>query len=500
MKTIVNRRTAIKGAVASVATLQAGKIQAKNPSQDTLFPQQHVREPAREKKLDVIIIGAGLSGLNAALLLEEIGYKVLVLEGRDRVGGRVYTLDDVPGYPESGGNEIGSTYGRLLGAMDRYGVDSMSMRPRTENTQDHTILNIQNTNINIKDWESHKANPFPEHFRKVLPWQFEFNALVDHNRLQRVEDFLDPANAKFDISVYDFLSRQGFDPRSIQLGAGTNLGHGNSPHEISVLMWFNILAFVNSSVGNGSSKSSLAAFGGNQRIPEHMAQALKGDVRLNAKVIGIRNEKEKVTAMLADGVKLSAPRMIVTAPLSALRLINLDVPLSLPQSLAVSMLDYTRVTQLHYRPLKKFWELDGLPPSMWTDGMTARLLALRNNPDAPDEITSFVVYANDRVAHHLDRLGPAAANFHIQTRLGHIRPSTKGALEFIKFWSWQLDPFAGGAYAAWQPGQISTFGSEIGKPAGRVHFAGEHTSAVTRGMEAAMESGERVAFEVADLL
>ena len=48
---------------------------------------------------DVIVIGAGLSGLEAALTLEENGLKVLVLEGRRRVGGRVYTLFDVPGHP-----------------------------------------------------------------------------------------------------------------------------------------------------------------------------------------------------------------------------------------------------------------------------------------------------------------------------------------------------------------------------------------------------------------
>ena len=55
---------------------------------------------------DVIVIGAGLSGLETAITLEENGLKVLVLEGRKRVGGRVYSLFNVPGHPEVGGNTI----------------------------------------------------------------------------------------------------------------------------------------------------------------------------------------------------------------------------------------------------------------------------------------------------------------------------------------------------------------------------------------------------------
>ncbi len=55
---------------------------------------------------DVIIVGAGMSGLSAALVLQDQGIDVLVLEGKNRVGGRVYSIDSVPDSPEGGANAI----------------------------------------------------------------------------------------------------------------------------------------------------------------------------------------------------------------------------------------------------------------------------------------------------------------------------------------------------------------------------------------------------------
>ncbi len=74
-----------------------------------------VAAPARSPRpYDVIVIGAGMSGLNAAWLLEQQGARVLVLEARRRVGGRVLTFFDLPGVPEMGFNSMGKGYGRAL--------------------------------------------------------------------------------------------------------------------------------------------------------------------------------------------------------------------------------------------------------------------------------------------------------------------------------------------------------------------------------------------------
>jgi monoamine oxidase len=144
-----------------------------------------------------------------------------------------------------------------------------------------------------------------------------------------------------------------------------------------------------------------------------------------------------------------------------------------------------------------------MPPSLWSDTLAGRFVALRYGTETTagkPAITTFLSFANGFAADRRDRLGPAAATSAVLEDLARVRPSTRGALRAVKVHSWQADPFAGGAYACWEPGQITRFANEISKPQGRVYFAGEHTAAVARGMEGAMESGERAALEVMDIL
>jgi monoamine oxidase len=84
----------------------------------------------------------------------------------------------------------------------------------------------------------------------------------------------------------------------------------------------------------------------------------------------------------------------------------------------------------------------------------------------------------------------------ILTKVNEIHPQARRYFEggFVKWW--QEDPWAGGTYAYFRPGEITTVRPIIAKPEGRLHFAGEHTAGWQGYMNGAVESGHRVAKEV----
>ena len=151
------------------------------------------------KEPDVIVIGAGLSGLEAALTLEENGLSVLVLEGRKRVGGRVYTLFDLPGHPEVGGNTIANAYGRCIAAAARHKIEVVNLAPRLFSNRSGQELFIGGERVALKDWATHPKNPFAGELRKLPPWGWGDAMFRQHMPFRDLENWHDPKHAGYDI-------------------------------------------------------------------------------------------------------------------------------------------------------------------------------------------------------------------------------------------------------------------------------------------------------------
>jgi monoamine oxidase len=448
-----------------------------------------------QAKSQVLVIGAGLAGLNAALTLQEAGMSVRVIEGRNRVGGRVLSHRDIPGNPESGGTSFAPGYARLVTACNAYGVGLVDVTPIIPFFFQRDLF-LGTERISADAWATHAKNPFPEPLKKVVPWAFLAAAAGPKSPLATNDAWANPANGRLDIPLHEWLRSLGWSDETIRLAYDINPGWGNSAKDVSTLMVLCALKFQQTQQELAKGKAmGYTATGGNQAIPEAMAKALQNPVELKRNVVAIRTDKSGAEVRCADGKTYKADHVVCSIPTTVLRDIRIEPALTGAQAKAVRQLGVQTISLMHIVPKKHFWEQDGFAPSMATDGLVNMVIAERKGA-TPKDITSLTVWLRGANAKKLDRMSEADAKAAVVKEIERLRPAAKGQLEAIAYHSWINDPFSRGDWAVWEPGQVTAFASEIGKAHGRLHFCGEHTAVSNRGMEGAMESGERAALEV----
>jgi monoamine oxidase len=465
---------------------------------------------------DVIVIGAGLSGLGAAMALEENGLRVLLLEGRRRIGGRIYTLFDVPGHPEVGFNSLANAYGRTIDMAARVGVEIVNLAPKLMANRAGQELFVDGRHVPLKDWPTHPRNPFTGDMRSLPPWGWADAMFKRYMPFKDLENWYDARYAQYDISVHEFLTSHGANDAMIRLGYDTNIAYGTTSRDVSLLMqaysdhWQavnrgTLMGFSRTGAANAAGSAPPAQQaggvllgmmkGGNQRLTDAMARRLKGDLLQSKRAVAIETGPSGGKVTCADGTTYRARAVVCTMPYSTLRHVVID-PLPPPRQLhAIETLGYIPITQFHIVPKQRFWEQDGLSPSMWTNGPLGMVLAQRFFGNT-DEVTSLTVWCRGANGLFIDRFGIDGGKKLILDEFARLRPASKGKLEIAAVHSWTTDPFSAGDWAIYQPGQVKAFQGILAQPHERLFFAGEHTAVGSRGVEAALESAERATLEV----
>ncbi|MEM6497863.1 MAG: NAD(P)/FAD-dependent oxidoreductase, partial [Pseudomonadota bacterium] len=339
------------------------------------------------EQVDTVVIGAGLAGLNAALILEEAGERVVVLEGRGRVGGRVLSFSDLPGNPEAGANSFFPGYARTMSLCERLGVGYQSygqfrMRPST-------ILNIKDRYYDAHSWAEAEVNPLPADIKATLPYAAVPKLVAQHNPLADVTDWQRPEMRQLDGPTHEFLKQHGWSDEAIRLCHDTNVAYGKSSHDVSQLMWFFIDAWIKRQMTLGTSEYVIK--GGNAQLPIAMASALSGPIHLGKRVVSVVSDRHSVEVRTHDGDRFGCGKVIVTTPLPPLRQIAFEPGLSSLKREALLTVGQMPITQLHLVPKKPFWEDDGMPPGIWTDGPLGQIAASYAQTD-PGEVGSFIVW------------------------------------------------------------------------------------------------------------
>lgn len=429
---------------------------------------------------DVIVIGAGLSGLHAASLIEQAGYKVILLEGNNRIGGRLYTLDNLPGGQDAGGIQIGGSYKRFHAIADRLGVERYVPLPSGRGS----LYNVGGVPLTAAQWPEAEQNLLGGDDKATLPDRLFFSYLNALPKLAKVTDWMQPNAWQHDISLRDFLVRQGASAEALRLMEANF--NGNSLAEQSALHMIRSLAIFRA--GSGPTQY---VRGGSQRMTDAMGNALRSEIMLNSEVQVIQDEGDGVELGLANGPKYGARHVICTAPFSVVR--QMRVEANLPQELrnVATALPYTNGSFAYISASEAFWKNDGFPETIWSDDpLLGRVFVLGEDP------AMIKVWINGASAAQVDRMDDAEVGRAIISKIEQTRPSAKGKLTFLRMFSWQKERFARGMYHHIGTGQGSDLAAAAQYQGERLHFAGEHLSQESSGMEGALETAERAATRV----
>lgn len=438
------------------------------------------------KDADVIVAGAGLSGLFAAMWLADQGYKVIVLEASRRIGGRMWTLDDVNGRPEAGGAQVGQTYARIRYAAERLGVTINDPPPQARGDR---LIALGDKRLLQSAWATAPENPFPEAYRALPPDSALFVASARQNPFNWAGAWRE-ASAAADQSAEAYLSGLGFDDRSRQL-----INVALNANDLTTYSMINVWRTLQLYAQDSALGPSGDVKGGSQRLPEAMAASLGGAVRQGFSVRSVEDTGTGIA--ISDGREtLYADYCILALPFPALPKIDFAPALSGTQAAAIRGLPYTQILQLHLEPETPYWETDGWPAEMWSDGPLERIFT---NKDDTGEIAGLLAWINGDAARTMAALDDEALEQTARNELARLRPASEGKVRLLKAARWtEGQSYAGGAYMHWAPEQTQSWAGVMGAPHGRIYFAGEHLSYLHTGMEGAMEAGQNAAEAIID--
>lgn len=418
--------------------------------------------PAPKLDAEILILGGGISGLYLAHLLDKAGKDYLVLEGSERVGGRMFSREDLG--RDVGGRGIGDKYTEVMKLIKELHTEMIDI---TDYMRSPTAIYI--------DGKLHEKWPDP----KTNPAYLQFTAFGKSSQLTALDQWYQ--KPELDETYSELLKRNGLSEEQIDL-ANISANY-NDIRETSTMNAYHSSAFRKF---NGSERV-LNFEGGSKHFINSIANGLSNPVLTNKMVNAIDDGEKEVVVSCADGSKYRAKKVVSTMPFTTLRDVKMNTTFSSNQKKAINELDYTDITQIHLQHTDAYWEEDGIPFDMWTDTPLERLMNMSSSPTEKE----LACWVNGTGTGFFDKMSEKEVAKYTIKKINEIRPSTVGKIEYLGQQNWGKYKYNKGAYVEFGVGQASWFEDMI-KPAGNMHFAGEHTAHESRGMEAAAESARRV--------
>jgi monoamine oxidase len=429
-----------------------------------------------------IVAGGGLAGLAAARDLEAAGAIVTVIEARDRVGGRVRTVRghfSAGQHAEAGGDliegeqsfvrkvasELKLKTARILReGFGYYGPDRSGRR------------RIHNSPTVIAGAARLLKKDIADYCLADKRWDSAVARRLAHQ------------------SVAEWLTRVRAD-RALTAGIrGLRGFFVADPEDLSLIALVDQFA-SEEALGQGE---MYRIIGGNDRLPHAMAGALEGKVLLQAVVRRILQSETApgVRVTIEDrGTRrqLEADFCVAALPASTLRDVEFEPALPDQQARAIATLKYGDATRMLLQFERPFWRRPRRPRAFGSDLPTGAVWDGAEEQRAPPGILSLL--AGGRASRALRDIIASEGESGVVGRLAWLgKPAPLVAAHTV---SWEDERWSRGGYAVFDPSFDPGLREWLARPAGRVVFAGEHTSLQWQGyMNGAIESGRRAAAEI----
>ncbi|MGW4391683.1 flavin monoamine oxidase family protein [Streptomyces sp. NPDC004685] len=480
-----------RGVLLSGGTAAAGFSLGRIPSAEAT---------TKDADADVVVIGAGVSGLTAARRLVQAGHSVLVLEANDRVGGRTVNLHVADGViTEGGGQWVGPGQDHVLGLIDELGlktfktyVDGKSIYVHKGKRQDYVgtvpplepkaLGEFQRLAVALEKMAATVPVDEPWAAKNALEWDSTtFGHWLDENAA------VEEAKSLFTLAF--------------------TVIHGEDPHNTSLLAaLFHIAgcAGIDHMISTTHGAQESRVVGGTQLVSLTLAKHLGKRVVLGSPVTEIRRRSGGVLVK-SERIEVRAKRVIVAmSPADAERI---SFTPQLPVRRVVLQKKWHNGTESKLFAVydKPFWRDKGFNGSAMTDLPFARFIVDNSPPDASVGILlTFMGTAgsgagltwSDDVLDDPRARRKAFVN-DLTTLFG---PKAAHPIRFLEQ-DWVHESWSEGCVSTRPPGLLTEYTDAVRKPVGRIHWAGTETATYYDGyIDGAVSAGKRAAKEVGDVL
>jgi monoamine oxidase len=446
---------------------------------------------------DVCVVGAGFSGLTAARRLTNEGHSVLVLEARDRVGGRTWTQQlDSGTVIDRGGAWLSPRHTAALTLADEVGVTTY----KTYVAGSHLLIGKDKVQrykglipkispravfqIAITQWRVDRiANRIP----LAAPWTAPDAAHLDSQTLgawlKDTKIGSKIGKDLFDMAVRGLFAASDMNDVSMLDFLFLVRAHGKIEHLFSI---------------EGGAQENLVD-GGLGGMAQRVAAELGDSVSMSTPVRSIKHDHNRVVVS-SEQLTVDARYAVVTSPPALTAGIDFDPPLSQDRqylySHAVGGVE-TKTLVVYDRP---FWREDGLSGQSAEPNSAAEVTIDSSPCDGSSGILAS--FAFGAVAERLSGLTDDARRKAVLDALtGRFGPTASSPVDFVETPWWQEEWSRGCSMAHFGPGLLTRYGHLLRQPVGRIHWAGTETATTSHGaVDGAIRSGERAAREVLDRL